>query len=298
MTHTEPNLMTNETDAADAVQATLYVHVGIPKSGTTTIQDVVRNDSKINYIETYYFHKRDYWQDQEFELEKARPNLVSDETFVVRGEGGKKVPIYTILQRVLNEGVHVKLLLTIRNQKTSLPSMFKFRILLGNSFRNFADWLNRDEGMDFYACNQYGPLVRAMLGFVPQENMKVMLFEDLCADKISFYSELYDFLQIPFDPNSLELDQHSNKTPSPEHVYAKNIVNRFVGNHRLTKRFKKLLIYLLSKTVTKKKMDKFYARNTVCGVDAMMEEIKQSNQLLLETFPELEDKLRQYEYPL
>jgi hypothetical protein len=295
--------MTTQVQIADDLStekqmAKLYVHVGIPKSGTTTIQDVVCNDPKIHYIKTFYYHKALYWLDREFELDTQRPNLVSDETFVVRGEGGRKVPIYVILQRAIDEGADVKLLLTIRNQKTSLPSMFKFRILLGNSFRNFADWLGKDEGMDFYSCNQYGPLIKAMTGFVPKENIKVMMFEELCADKMKFYAELYDFMDVKFDPDALELSKHSNKTPPREHVFAKNTVNRFIGNYRLTKRLKKLAILVLSKFANESKMKAFYDDTAVVGFDSMTEEIKRSNRLLLEFYPELESKLREHGYPL
>lgn len=276
----------------------LFVHVGIPKSGTTTIQDAIRVDPKVNYIQTHCFHKRKYWDPREFELDTTRPNLVSDETYVVRGELGRKVPMYCILERVLNEDADVKLLLTIRNQNSSLLSMFKFRILLGNSFKDFTDWLTLDEGMDFYSANQFGSIVRMMTSYVPLENIKVMLFEDLCADQAGFYTELYQFLGIEFDPDALDLTTHSNRTPPQELVYARNKVNRFLGNRKITKRIKKLLIMMLSKVASKEKISEFYATQNVPGYDSMMEEIKRSNHLLLDYFPELESKLRQHNYPL
>jgi hypothetical protein len=54
----------------------------------------------------------------------------------------------------------------------------------------------------------------------------------------------------------------------------------------------------LARVASEERLSDFYAKKDVAGYDMMMEEIKSSNHQLLEFFPELEPRLRKYDYPL
>ena len=277
----------------------LYVHVGIPKSGTTSIQDNLRGDQRINFIDTFYFHKADYWSHKDFTLSEDQVNLVSNETFSVRGERSGKVPLHCILQRIVNQCEDTRIILTIRNQLTALASMFRFRILMGGNFASFRDWLVRDEGMDFFAANQYGTLVRSMTQFVPIDKIKVLCFEDLATDPVGFYNNLYGFFNLPLEPDRIDCRRHSNRTSTNEHVYARNIANRFIGtNNRVTRRLNGLTVRVLKARVESWIPEDFFALKSVDCYDGVLSEIRFGNQLLLEYFPELKPQLEKHAYVL
>ncbi|WP_442508723.1 sulfotransferase domain-containing protein [Novipirellula sp. SH528] len=279
--------------------ATLYAHIGIPKSGTTTVQNNLMRDPRINYINTFYFHKADYWQTKDFELAEDKTNIVSNETFSVRGEHSGKIPLRSIMQRLTDECEDVRILLTIRNQNTALSSMFRFRILNGAYFHDFEDWLNGDEGMDYYAATQYGTLIRSLIEFVPLHRIRVLFFEELATSPASFYEQLYQFLNLSLDPKQIEVNRHSNPTSPPEFVYAKNVANRFItGRFRTTRRVNSWMMRLLAPRFRNRIPADFFNLETVKYHDHILDEIRQNNQLLVHYFPELQPHIEEYGYPL
>src|SRR4051812_4235240 len=91
-------------------------HIGIPKSGTTTLQAVLRKDERFHRIGSHLIGSYKFW-DENFLLE-CKPdkiNIVSNENLVLQsGELGK---LHTTLFHIQGINPEAKIIVTIREQR-------------------------------------------------------------------------------------------------------------------------------------------------------------------------------------
>lgn len=60
-------------------------HIGIPKSGTTTIQTFLENDERVALTRSTFFTTSKWWRQHEEKLETNKINVESNETLITSG---------------------------------------------------------------------------------------------------------------------------------------------------------------------------------------------------------------------
>lgn len=197
-------------------------HIGIPKSGTTTIQSLLRKDERLHRIGSHLIGSYKYWE-QDFmkECHPDRINIVSNENLVLQsGELGK---LSTTLFNIRTLNPNAKILVTIREQRSALVSRYKYNFPYWDGFTlEFEEWLKAPQGLDYIGISLYSALYRTICAFFPKENVHFMLFEDLKEDQDAFIDTFYKLVGV--SPIKLTETIHSNRSLSdPELMFLKRI---------------------------------------------------------------------------
>lgn len=202
-----------------------FIGIGAEKAGTTWVADMLKQHHLI-YIpkqkELHYFNRKfvenpklnNYNFDKPFSwyekfFKNSKPNQIKGElspTYLWDKEAPKKINKYF---------PNVKLFVVLRNPtERSLSQYYYYKhkgLIMEKTFyqalRNYPFLLER---------SMYYKQLKKYFDLFPKENIKIMFFEDLKNDKISFLKELEDFLGVKrYVPNSI--DKKSNVTGLPKY---------------------------------------------------------------------------------
>lgn len=175
-----------------------YFHIGLPKTGTTTIQEVMESDNRINlimksgYLTTISPHITLY------------PNYDSDKINIESDEGIIIHNLYFTLKRISELNPDAKIIVTIREQRALLISGYKQVIRSGKFSGTFIDFLNSKFGINFIEFSDYSTLYDILTIFIKKENVHFLVFEKLKDDYSNFFKELYGILGLGV-PSDLEI---------------------------------------------------------------------------------------------
>lgn len=211
-----------------------YFHIGLPKTGTTYLQNIIAKDERINFSRSniHKFHKNDsliYVND--------KVNVDSNETYLLRGQGAKKYNMMLTLSKIKQKYQGAKIVVTLREPLSALQSMFKYRIKNGKHFKDFDEWFFADEAQDFFSLLHYNTLHISLRAFFKAEDIYYIFYEDLKTGKM-----IRDFYQIInmkppiFDPKNMV-----NKNLSNSEVLKINILNQYLPNKKIRNRLKDYL---------------------------------------------------------
>jgi hypothetical protein len=173
----------------------LFFHIGLPKTGTTTIQHVIRQDERINVAGTRYFNRFEYWEKPFGLLKPDKVNLISEENQVLQmGDFGK----FTLfLSRIKQFSPEAHVILTLREQRALLESRYKYQFdWHGGYTKDFSTWLRSGQGMDYLSLCMYSTLYDTLLAFFPAGQIHFLLFEDLKNDYRGFFRSLYKIFKL------------------------------------------------------------------------------------------------------
>jgi hypothetical protein len=205
----------------------LCFHVGLPKTGTTYLQDeIFPNISGIKYLGKLRGDYNTQATDQFFselfndtdsysslaqrtlfkseilpDLDAGRPNVISQEAFS-RGIVDRGV----LLQRIVEAHGQVRILFTIRRQQDLLQSMYSD--FLKRATTDKAPYLNFDLWLELQwdhllrprleesalARLQFHELISLYVKQLGEENVGVLVYEEIREDPASFASRLGGFL--------------------------------------------------------------------------------------------------------
>ncbi len=218
---------------------TLVVHIGHPKTATKTLQfnvfSSLYHNGKLEYLNHLEKNNKDFgeyscenslkyilgfgeYSEGCIKKEQLSWDDIDKQISVVSNEGISHIsvnntkPYHKILPRKNAERIkeifgtsfsNIRILITIRNQKTIIPSYYTqeyFNIITDKpSFRDFDKWFeynfNDSVKSDDLLFNYYA-LYNSYIKVFGQENVKVLFYEDLKSKNIKFFREIGDMLNI------------------------------------------------------------------------------------------------------
>ena len=200
-----------------------YYHIGIPKTGTTTLQYVLKNDDRINLIfSKKYFNSNRYFTFPTYPyFEEGKLNIVSDET--ISKNNNNTNSIYTFLDRLQRPEPNAIIFLTIREQVDLLKSRYKHAIANDDETNSFTEWLVSKKYINYIDMIMYSNLYKVICAYFPKKNIKILVYEKLKSDFFEYISDLYGILGI--EPPVLNQKIIKNKSLSDEEIYEKLLQN-------------------------------------------------------------------------
>jgi hypothetical protein len=186
-----------------------YFHIGVPKSGTTTLQRVLGADPRIHLARSRHFNTSRFYVEPYPEAPTDRLLVESDET-LVKGDG-TFAKAHVTLARIHEASPDAHIILTIREQRSLLLSAFKHNLRAGLPEGTLTDFLRSPRGTDFIAFTQYATLLELIGLYFPHDHVHVVPFEWLRDDPARFFGGVYGVLELS-PPTDLR-PPHANASP-------------------------------------------------------------------------------------
>jgi hypothetical protein len=201
----------------------LFYHIGMPKTGTTTVQQVFRSDSRINVIGNRYFNLFEYWKAPFSAYKEGKINIVSEENLVLQMNGFGKLNL--LLSRIKRCAPQAHIIVTIREQRALMESRYKYQFpWYGGYSKDFSEWIESSQGMDYLSICMYASIYKSMLAFFPKEQIHFLLFENLKNDYDLFFKDFYSIIGLDFK----DLPRiYENKSLSESELSVLKRLNRF-----------------------------------------------------------------------
>ena len=279
-------------------------HIGIPKSGTTTIQAILEKDERIKLSRSAYFTTSSWWTSKEEPLDKNKVNIESNETLITGGFS--KVKLNEVFKRIATVHPEAKIIVTIRQQESAILSMFKYHIK--HNFRGvntLENWMyNTNLGMDYLSTCMYGELAKLLLVYFKRENVHFLFFEELKSEPSNFYANFYNILGLAYNPEIENSPQNINSltenqlyTLSRLNLWSLNKANSeqsltFKKTRSLEKKIKSIIV----KVIKFKCPKTFFNIKVVNGYESLQEDYRNSNKLLVDLGFIEESQLKAYNY--
>lgn len=279
-------------------------HIGIPKSGTTTIQAILEKDERVALSRSTYFTTSSWWTANEEPLQKNKVNIESNETLVTAGFS--KVKLNEVFKRISTLHPEAKIIVTIRKQENAILSMYKYHIKHNfKGVKTLENWMyNTNLGVDYLSTCMYGDLAKLLLLYFKKENVHFLCFEDLKTQPDSFYKEFYSILGLTFKSEIKNSPQNIN-TLTENQLYTLsrlNFLSLTKANSEQSLTFKKTrsleqkVKFLMVKIIKFNRPISFFDINKVEGYNSLKEEYRNSNKLLADLGFVEETKLEAYNY--
>jgi len=186
-----------------------FYHIGLPKTGTTSLQTVLRRDERINCIRNRYFNTHQWWTEDYdcFSENKDIIDIVSEENIVLQsGNLGKLV---NTLYRIRKARPDAHIILTIREQRNLLSSRYKFNIPHAEGFADsFETWLKSGQGMDFLSVCLYENIYQVLRLYFPKDHIHFLLFEDLKKCPDDFFKKFYNILGLSLPEKNISVKEN------------------------------------------------------------------------------------------
>lgn len=228
----------------------LYVHVGLPKTGTTAIQvNIFQKHSQIEYIGKYIkqspryssladivnsVSRADYnaetaqaWQDVIFDardtavLNGKRSILFSEELLYPLGNANCS----EIADHVKNVFLPDKVLITLRNQLDIIRSYYIHRLSHGRESVDFEKYLEANFDSVFKNSLNYLNSIQKYEELFGAENLLVLFYEDLVSSPEKYTLEITNFLNV--DGLNLEKISRENTATSNRAIKSREYIKIF-----------------------------------------------------------------------
>lgn len=235
------------------------VHLGLPKTGSTSLQKIWESDDRIELhlkrreLQTYKWYSRKENTNHVF---GKSLRIHSDETFLRTVNNNVKNEI--LFERINKSIKNPKILLVIREPKSLLISRYRYGVLKGNISVGFEKWLQSEDGTDFIGLCNFSNLYKSLTHHFDRSKIKILCFEDLKADYLTFYNDVYEYLELSSPENLTNLHENTKSLSSSElkqKMYLNKILPRYPHFNR-TRNYNYLNKVLL-KIVKMKKSSNF-----------------------------------------
>ncbi len=280
-------------------------HIGIPKSGTTTIQHTLNNDNRVKVTRSRYFTSSDWWCNKEKVNSKGKLVIESNETLI--SGGFQKVKFSQVVERMYKTNNKAKIIITIRDQESALLSMYKYHI--NNNFegtKSFNEWMyNTNLGMDYLSICMYGNIAKILLAYFDFKQIHFLFFEELKTNPLEFYKKFYSILELPFNADDMAI-KPLNATPfNSKQLYTLSKLNNYSiskvkssGKYKYSRirsfenRIKKGIIRRFNLNVDKT----FFSFDKINCVEELRSDFKRTNSQLAELGFVTNSELVKYNY--
>jgi len=280
-------------------------HIGIPKSGTTTIQGTLQNDERIVLTRSRFLTSSDWWINKPETYKDDELVVESNETLI--SGGFNKVKFIQVIERIYNVDKKAKIIVTIRQQQSAILSMFKYHIK--NNYegsKNLFNWLyNSTLGIDYLSICMYGNISKALLSYFPKENISFLFYEELKENPNEFYNKFYKVLGIEFNESFTPKKPLNIMNLDNNQIYTLSLFNRFSLTKKRANNFNKRKRIRRLEQIIKRKMVNLYSLNAkenffelskLNGFCKLENELKKNNRSLVESGLVSENQLKKYNY--
>ncbi|MEX2485554.1 MAG: sulfotransferase domain-containing protein [Brumimicrobium sp.] len=199
-------------------------HIGLMKTGTTSIQNILKADPAINLIlKSRYFNTNKYFTEAYPKIYKDLINIESDEV-LSRNDGF--YGLEESLRRIQEVQPKAKIIVTIREQRSLLLSAYKHHIRQTSDGYTFTEFLHSSSGYNYIKLLNYYNLVNSIEHFFDKSQIHVFMYEDLRADFRRFITDFYMKL---FGQDILIRikDAHLNKGLPDDCISLKKSLNKY-----------------------------------------------------------------------
>ena len=210
--------------------AKAILHIGLPKTATTTLQNILKLDDRINFIKTRKFCTNEYYTDGIYLPENDLPVVFSEENTVVRHP--QHLPLDNILNNLKNTfyNYETHIVVTIREQCSLLLSRYKHGITYLNGCKLLIEeWLSTEEGLDYIGLCQFNNLYLQLSKYFNKDKIHFIPFELLYENSNSFLIEFYKYIDL--NPKKDVQIKVTNKNMEDKLLYAMLKINKVkLGN--------------------------------------------------------------------
>ena len=272
-----------------------FYHIGVPKTGTTTIQELLELDERVNVIRSRYFNTNKYYESEYDFFKPGMLNIESDETLIKCDHPFSSV--HVSLSRIAQAAPEAEIILTIREQRDLLCSAYKHDIRVGSLVQSFSEFLNSPRGLDFISMTHYSVLYDIIRMTFPNSKIHVLLFENLKSDYQSFMANLYQIFDLDV-PEKLER-VWANPSPKSEELAMKSKMSKyriFKGDStigRFERRVHTKAAKVLSKRVSEEKLELKCWEEGIQLLDSLTDTYKKENR---EFMKKIDIDLSEYGY--
>jgi Sulfotransferase domain len=280
-------------------------HIGIPKSGTTTIQETLQNDERIVLTRSRFLTSSDWWINKPETYKDGELVVESNETLI--SGGFNKVKFIQVVERMYNVDKNAKIIITIRQQQSAVLSMFKYHIK--NNYegsKNLFNWLyNSTLGIDYLSICMYGNISKTLLSYFPKENISFLFYEELKENPKAFYNKFYKVLGIEFNESFVSKRPLNIMNLDNSQIYTLSLFNRFSFTKKRFNRFNKHKRIRRLEQIVKRKIVNLYSLNAkenffelskLKGFCKLENEFKANNRSLVESGFVSKNQLKKYNY--
>ena len=279
-------------------------HIGIPKSGTTSIQAILGEDERVELLRSTFYTTSRYWTAKDKEKVSDKIYIESNETLVTSGYN--KVKLNEVFRRISQLHKDAKIIITIRRQEDAILSMFKYHIKHNfKGVKSLENWMYKTNlGMDYLSTCMYGNLAKLLLLYFKKDNIHFICFEDLKYQPELFYNQFYNVLNIPYKSetnsvvrNSVNLSDNQLYTLSRLNTLSFTSINSEQYNSfKYIRKIERKIKHKIVKAKSLKKPNSFFEINNVNGFQNLKEDYRRSNRMLIELGLIKESKLKEYNY--
>lgn len=215
-----------------STQVRHFFHVGCPKTGTTTIQQVWRDDPRVDLIKFGRTFNTDLWyRIPHHPTEGGHCGIVvhSDENMV------SGLPpfagFFTTIRRIhrVHPGAHVYL--TIREQRSFLVSSYRHQVIhTAEAWPTLERFLDSHRGRGHVAMAEYGSLASELVAQFGPGQVHVLPMELMRRDFDAYFRTLYAPMGLEPPPGLAPFA--ANRGPDDTYVRLKASLNRALpGRH-------------------------------------------------------------------
>ncbi|MFB9052849.1 sulfotransferase domain-containing protein [Formosa undariae] len=281
-------------------------HIGIPKSGTTTLQNILNNDDRLFVSRSSVFTTKDWWF-KGSALNTSTDKIVIESNETIISGGFNKVKFIQVVERLYRTNKNAQVVVTIREQRSALNSMFKYHIKNNyEGVESFQNWLyNSNLGMDYISLCMYSNIAKTLLAYFPKEQIHFLFFEELKINPILFYEKIYAIIGIPLHSRNIDSEARNVMGYNADQLYTLACINKYsftkaknsgYGYFKGLRSLENKLKFAFVKRFYLKCNIDFFSIDKVGNIQNVYDDFKYNNQILIDLGFVTEDEINKYNY--